>query len=229
MRRHRRSPAASPAKQQAKPLELDCLRLTDAVGIFRASAAITAADPAGRYLTGRGCIIPPDGSHLRWIDGHRHPSGHVGPALVALATSATTGEPQTLHRTWIDATRLGQKAPIEKPRLLFSGLPKAGAVVRLFPDEDTLEGLAIGEGIETCLAAAQGFTPIWSVLDAGNLAAFQILPGVEALTIIVDHDPAGLKAAEQCARRWHETGREVRGWCPPAKGEDAADFLARAA
>ncbi len=225
----RPSPAFSPAKRHAKPLELDRSRLADALGIFRASTTITANDPAGRYLTGRGCILPPDDSHLRWVDGHHHPCGYVGPALIALATNSITGEPQTLHRTWIDPTCSGQKAPIDKPRLLFGGLPKAGAVVRLWPDAEVTDGLAVGEGIETCLVAAQGFTPIWSTLDAGNLAAFPILPGIEALMIIADHDPAGLKAAEQCARRWHEAGREVRGWCSPIKGEDAADFLARAA
>jgi putative DNA primase/helicase len=218
-----------PPKPQATPTVPDRSRLADAMVIFRDARAITFDSAAGAYLTARGCLVPPVGSHLRWIDRHRHPSGHIGPALVALATNAVTGEPQTLHRTWIDPTRPGQKASIDKPRLLFGGLPKAGAVVRLWPDWSVTSGLAIGEGIETCLAAAHGFTPIWSTLDAGNLAAFPVLPGIEALTIIVDHDPAGLKATEQCARRWHEAGREVRGWCPPAEGEDAADFLARAA
>jgi hypothetical protein len=198
--------------------------------IWQNAQPILPDDTAGCYLQGRGCAIPPAGSHLRWIDRHRHyPSGHIGPALIALATHAVTGEPMTLHQTWIDPSRPGQKAPLDKPRLLYGGLPKAGAVVRLWPDEEVLDGLAIGEGIETCLAAAHGFIPIWSTLDAGNMATFPMLPGIESLTIIADHDAAGLQAAEQCARQWHAAGRDVRRWCSLVPGEDAADFVMRAA
>jgi hypothetical protein len=161
---------------------------------------------------------PPSSSERPCRPGAGHPCTH-----------AVTGAPQTLHRTWIDPSRPGQKASIDKPRLLFGGLPKADAVVRLFPDDAVLDGLAIGEGIETCLAAARGFAPIWSTLDAGNLAAFPLLDGIESLTVIADHDDAGLKAAGTCCARWHQAGREVRCWHPPKAGEDAADFIARRA
>ncbi len=214
----------------AKPVAVDRDRLSGALTIWRTAQPILPDDAAGCYLQGRGCAIPPAGSHLRWIDRHRHYlSGHVGPALIALATHAVTSEPMTLHQTWIDPTRPGQKAPLDKPRLLYGGLPKAGAIVRLWPDEEVLDGLAIGEGIETCLAAAHGFTPIWSTLDAGNMATFPVLPGIEALTVVADHDEAGLKAANTCATIWTRAGREVRVWKPSVRGEDAADFVARVA
>jgi hypothetical protein len=47
---------------------------------------ICADDPAGSYLRARGCALPhPDGD-LRWHPALKHPSGHMGPALVGLIT-----------------------------------------------------------------------------------------------------------------------------------------------
>ena len=92
----------------------------------------------------------------------------MGPALVGLVTDAITREPISLHRTWIKGN--GCKADIEKPRLLLAGHRKSGGVIRLWPDTWVTQGLALAEGIETALAAAHTFTPIWSAIDAGNLA-----------------------------------------------------------
>jgi hypothetical protein len=36
------------------------------------------------------------------------------------------------------------------------------------------------------------------------------LGGIEALTVVVDNDPAGLKAFNAIARRWRAAGCEVR-------------------
>ena len=106
-------------------------------------------------------------------------------------------------------------------------------MVRLHPDEGLITGLLVAEGLETALSAALGFRPVWATIDAGNLAAFPVLPGVECLTILADHDRpnprtgrrAGLVAAEACARRWLAAGAEVRVWRAPAEGEDFNDFV----
>jgi hypothetical protein len=50
---------------------------------------------------------------------------------------------------------------------------------------------------------------VWAVIDAGNLARFPILDGIEALTIAVDDDPAGIRAAGECAERWAQADREA--------------------
>ena len=213
----------------AKPVKIDPDRLFLAMAIVESSLPIEASDPAGKYLLARRCVLPPEGSDLRWIEHRRHPSSWIGPCLLAIATDAVTGELRTIHQTWINPAEPGQKASVKTPRLLFGGLPKAGSVVRLWSDEDVIAGLAIGEGIETCLAAAHGYTPIWCTLDAGNMAVFPVLPGVESLTLIVDHDPASKNAAEGCASRWYAAGREVRVWCSPVSGEDAAAFAERVA
>lgn len=159
--------------------------------------------PARAYLEARACCLPPADGDLRWHPEVKHaPSGYVGPALVALLTDAQTREPRTLHRTWIRAD--GTKAPIDPPRLLLAGHRKAGAVCRLWPDEAVTLALGVAEGIETSLSLAHAGMPVWACIDAGNLAAFPVLPGVEVLTIAVDHDEAGMRAAEACASRWAE-------------------------
>ena len=187
---------------------------------------ITADDSAGRYLQTRGCALPRVDSDLKWHQSLRHPSGWMGPALVALITDINSCEPISLHRTWIDEANPGSKAPIERPRLLLRGHRKQGGVIRLWPDMAVSLGLAIGEGIETMLSAARGFEPVWSLIDSGNLAATPVLAGIDALTVVVDHDSAGLRAFEAIAKRWHQSGRDVRRVLIPKAGIDFNSWAA---
>ncbi len=165
-----------------------------------------------QYLQARGCVVPPDDADLRFHPELHHPSGYRGPALVALVTHAETRVPLTLHRTWIRPD--GTKADVDPPRLLLGGHRKAGGVIRLWPDEAVTYGLAVAEGIETALSLAHAFEPVWSVIDAGNLATLPVLYGIETLVIGADHDDAGLKAANSCADRWAAAGLEVHVIAP---------------
>ena len=179
------------------------------------------------YLAARSCVLPPADGHLRYHPALKHsPSGTIGPALLALVTDAVTGQPLTLHRTWIQAD--GTKAPMDPPRMLLGGHRKAGGVVRLWPDEAVTLGLGIAEGIETALSLAHAFTPVWSCIDAGNLATFQVLNGIESLLIAADNDDAGRAASEACAERWDAAGCESFIVMPDAHKTDMND-LARAA
>ncbi len=182
---------------------------------------------ARQCLEARGCEIPPADGDLRCTESLRHPSGYTGPALVALVTDALTGEPMTLHRTWIKAD--GKKADIELPRMLLGKHRKQGGVIRLWPDEAVTVGLAVAEGIETALTVATVFRPVWSCIDAGNLGELPVLDGIESLLICADNDRAGLHAAERCAERWYRAGREVRIAKSPIHGEDLNDYARRAA
>jgi putative DNA primase/helicase len=191
--------------------------------LWTACKPISTGTVAASYLERRGCALPhPDGD-LRWHHDLRHPSSWRGPALVALVTDARTGEAMTLHKTWVARDGSG-KAPIDKPRLLLKGWPKAGGCARLWPDEDISLGLCIAEGIETALAAARGFGLAWSTIDAGNLARFPVLAGLGALTIAADNDATGLGAAEACARAWGAAGVEVYIWRAPGQYDDLADW-----
>jgi putative DNA primase/helicase len=53
------------------------------------------------------------------------------------------------------------------------------------------------------------------------MAAFPTLLGIEALTLLVDHDAngAGEHAAGQCARRWRDAGKEVIQLMPGELGD----------
>ena len=170
------------------------------------------------YLEHRGCMLPPADSDLRFLPG----SDKYPPSLCARVTNAETNAPLSLHFTRLASDGRG-KAGTDCDKLLLGGHRKKGGVVRLWPDECVTHGLALAEGIESALAAAHLFQPVWAAVDAGNMAQLPVLPGIEALTIYADHDEAGLKAAKECARRWHDAGREVHIRAPRAAGADAAD------
>ena len=161
---------------------------------------------AAEYLHARHCVIPPADGDLRWHPEVKHLSGHVGPALIGLVTHARTCKPLSLHRTWITATG---KADVSPSRMQLANHSLADGVIRLWPDEAVTHGLGVAEGIETALSLAHAFTPVWALIDAGNLGKFGPLPGIESLTIACDNDPAGIKGARQCAGQWAAAGVEV--------------------
>jgi hypothetical protein len=102
----------------------------------------------------------------------------------------------------------------------------SGACFRLSRDEDVAAGLHLAEDIETALSCmASGFRPMWAALSAGGIARFPVLPGIEALTVLADHDTSGtgVTAARRCAERLQQAGREVRIAWPPIPGKDWAD------
>jgi hypothetical protein len=150
------------------------------------------------------------------------------PCLLALLRNVSTNKPQAIHRTALtrDGKKIGRK-------LLGA---KRGAVVKLWRDEEISFGLVIGEGLETVLAGAtriqHGGTllqPAWAVGDAGSLAAFPVLSGIESLTILVDNDATGTgrRAAVECSRRWTAAGREVFRIVPARCGDDMNDLVRR--
>jgi putative DNA primase/helicase len=191
-----------PQPRQAPPRPAERPRgLSDSArALWAATEGVSGPAVAVDYLQARACVLPPADSDLRCMPALRHPSGYIGPALVALITDVCTGAPLSLHRTWIKPD--GNKADVSPPRLLLKDHPIAGGVIRLWPDEAVTAGLGIAEGIETALSLAHGFTPVWSLIDAGHLAKFPVLNGIEELIIAADNDDAGRKAADECARRW---------------------------
>jgi hypothetical protein len=132
------------------------------------------------------------------------------PALIALFRDVRTDEPTAILRRALTAD--GRK--IGKPRYLG---PMAGCAVKLTADEDVCQGLHVGEGAAMML----GFAPAWALGGTANLQAFPVLAGIDALTIIVDHDAngAGQKAARECSNRWTAAGREVWRVVPDQVGD----------
>ena len=191
----------------------------------------TARDPGSTphvkaYLANRKLELP-EGTAGRVIRFHPScPFRDQGryPAMIALLRHIKTDEPRGIHRTAL--TDGGKKAAIPFPRLALG--PKAGAAIKLSADEDVTNGLSIGEGIETTIAGMMlGFTPAWSVGDAGELGFFPVLSGIESLTIFVDNDinGAGQRRARQCSESWTEAGCEVFRVTPERPGADLNDVI----
>jgi hypothetical protein len=68
------------------------------------------------------------------------------------------------------------------------------------------EELAVGEGIETVLAAVQlghASPPAWATSVANNLTRLPVIPQVKRLTIVADNDPS--KTGEQAATKLYHT------------------------
>jgi hypothetical protein len=223
---HKRETAA-PAPIDA---ERDAARTRKwALDIWASAGAIRDSSLAKRYLVDHreidiDAIL---GLHevLRF-----HPScpfdGNRLPCLVALVRDILTDEPKAIQRTAIDAQG-------RKPDRRSLGPTRSGAI-KLWPDAEVTHGLCVGEGLKTTASAATRIErlgtllqPAWALLDRGNLRNLPVLPGVEALTILVDNDESGdgQEAADLCARHWVNVGREVHRLTPRILGTDFNDIV----
>jgi putative DNA primase/helicase len=176
---------------------------------------------AEKYLTSRRLSLPDrHESALRFHPSCPFGKGTRQPCMVALFRDIRTNEPKAIHRTALTP----EGAKIDRKVM---GL-KAGCAIKLTPDEDVAEGLTIAEGIETALAGMTlNFKPAWALGDAGALARFPVLSGIESLSVLVDNDASGTGQASalECSRRWTSAGREVFRVLPTAIGTDMADVV----
>jgi len=140
-------------------------------------------------------------------------------AIISVMTDMITAEPTgAISRTYIhEGRKLGKAKTLGSP----------AGIIRLSEDADVLEGLHIAEGLESAFSAmSKGFRPMWATGSTALMAKFPVLSGIEALTIIADHDAngAGERAAAEVASRWREAGKEARVWRPKSIG-DLNDIL----
>ena len=213
-----RRPGSRPgAPPTAQPLEW-----SDRAEYIWRSAVPIFGTAAETYLRHRGCVLPPADSDLRFLT----PTAKHPPTLCARVSDIRTAKPISLHFTKLAADGRG-KAGSDRDKLLMGGHRKKDGCIRLWPDEAVTHGLAIAEGIESALAAAHAYTPVWAAIDAGNLRAFPLVHGIDALTIFADHDDTGLTAASECARRWLAAGADVAVLRARQAGRDAADVALR--
>ena len=93
----------------------------------------------------------------------------------------------------------------------------SGSAVMLSPFDDVTMGLVVAEGVETGISLLMAdLAPVWCCGGAGNLGAFPVLSGIEALTIAADADEPGQNAANAVAHRWRDAGCEAVIIAPPA-------------
>jgi hypothetical protein len=222
-RSHSQSKLVARATSKQSAGEDATLNRCRAIALWNEAIPI-AATIAAKYLASRrinDLAAGIDGKVLRF-----HPScpfdGSSYPCMLALMRDIRTDEPRAIQRTAL--TLVGEKL---SRRTLG---PKMWAAMKLSDDEDVTMGLTIGEGVETVLSGMQmGFGPAWALSDAANMSAFPVLPSVECLTILVDHDEngTGQRAALDCSRRWTGAGREVRRIIPDRCGDDINDVVRR--
>jgi hypothetical protein len=230
---------ARPAQELRKPEQCQALPAAkvkdDADALARAealwrAAVPTAGTPGEAYLIGRGIDLDeaPHHAGLRFHPACPYGPRRVLPCVIARYTDILTGAERGIHRRAIIAGTT--------PKTMSLG-PLGGAVVRLWPDEEVTQGLVIGEGVETVLAAATRIEhrgallrPAWACGSAGTLENFPAFAGIESLTILADHDASrrGQEAAARCADRWADAGVEVTILTPHDLG-DMNDVVKRAA
>lgn len=136
------------------------------------------------------------------------------PALIAAFRSIDDDSITAVHRIALndDGSKLGR-------RML--GIVHRAAI-KLDPIGSTL---AIGEGIETCMAARQlGYSPTWAVGSVGAISFFPIIDGVRRLIIFGERGEPSNRAIKFCGKRWRRANRHVR-IVMPTVGDDLNDAL----
>jgi hypothetical protein len=147
------------------------------------------------------------------------------PCLIALYRDVETDEPAGIHRIALTPETLaGDK--VERRTLGRWSAPRA---IKLW---STGSRLFVAEGIETALAAATRMhfrggpmRPAWAAGSSGNITKLPVVPGVEQLVLLTDHDTAGETAAQTCWRIWREAGRDVARLRPMRSGADFNDLV----
>jgi putative DNA primase/helicase len=192
----------------------------------RETCALQDCDCAVDYLAGRSLWPAAAESTLRahvgvdYFDGGQ--KGGRYPALIADIRDGA-GELVSSHVTYLDN---GRKLTSGTPRKIFSPLQgRESCAVRLYPIPG--DSMGIGEGLETCIAAAAlHAVPVWSALNTTLLAKFTPPAGVKRLTVFADRDVPGLTAATSLLERLQGQVRvEIR--TPPEPAKDWADVLCR--
>jgi DNA polymerase I-like protein with 3'-5' exonuclease and polymerase domains len=145
-------------------------------------------------------------------NGARHP------CLLALFRDVETDAPAGIHR-------IGLTKNADKIKRLTLGRWSSPRAIKLWP---LTHKLTIGEGIETVLGAIRcgAITPpAWAMGPKTDIANFPVLPGVKALTVLVDRgDPAALDGAEMCTTRYASAGIPAR-WLRTVKVKDFNDLV----
>lgn len=216
----------NPVRLAPQPEDRD--RIERAGTIWREARPI-AGTPAEAYLASRG--VSYHGEELRWHPSCPFGKGERHGCMTGLVRNIITNEPQAVHRTAIDSAGRKQSHLGSNGRLSFG--PVAGGAIKLYEPEWI--SVAIGEGIETALSIRElpdlGNMPVWSLLSAGGITNFPVLPGIESVWIAADNDASGTgqKAAYAAAERLNAANVETIILASTQAGADLNDKVARRA
>lgn len=191
--------------------------------LWRSARRLREDGPDGIYLRSRGlAFVAP--SCLRFSMDAPYDGKRLHPAILAAVLSAQ-GKPVNIHRLFI--TSHGTKTDLVPARKMMPGQVPAGSAIRLF--KALGPELGVAEGVETALACAELFgIPVWSVMDAGNMAKFVPPEGVTSLVIFADNDTSYTGQAVAYALARHTVSHakiDARVELAPDVGTDWNDQL----
>jgi Toprim domain len=183
-------------------------------------------NPPAPYLRGArgyGGVIPPILRFLPAGDGHP-------PALMAAFGMATEPEPGVLAIADVDVRAVqliklrpdGSGKADVKPQKIIIGKGALGVPIIVAAPNDLL-GLAITEGLEDALSIYQATgLGAWAAGGAGRMPALaDAVPDyIDFVTIVADHDPAGVRGAEGLADGLRE--RRIKHKVSPLEGSAPA-------
>lgn len=205
----------------------DARTLRLAAALWQAARPI-ASTPAERYLTeirGIDLAALPADVPLRFHPKCTFGPGKRLPCLVALYQDIESSEPAGIHRIALTPEVM---AGGEVTRLSLGRWAKPRAI-KLWSATTILY---LGEGIETVLAAATRLPyddalmqPAWAAVSTGGISRFPVLPDVQELRLLLDHDAEGEACAVPCRERWEAAGRKVTRLRPPQAGYDFNDVV----
>ena len=154
---------------------------------------------------------------MRW----HAPSG----ALIVGVNDAASGLVRACQRIMLNADG-SPKRRADGSKIKLCVGPIAGRAARFAWEPDPQGRWALAEGVETALAAAMLLgIPTWASLGTSNMPRIAPPTWARHVTVVADHDEAGLRAAREAARRLRERGLSVTIITPEAERADAADVL----
>jgi hypothetical protein len=180
--------------------------------------------PAERYLSETRKLDLPDelaGKILRfhpacpWRNEKNGRTDFI-PALIAPYRSIDNDSITAVHRIALssDGRKLGRRmlGPVQRSAIKLDPLG---------------ERLAIGEGLETCMAARQlGHAPnCWALGSVGAISFFPLVEEVRQLVILGEQGAASAQAIKFAGTRWRRAGRRVRVIIPNTPFSDLNDVL----
>ena len=127
--------------------------------------------------------------------------------MLALFRDIESDRPQAIQRIAIggDLKKIGS----------LSLGPTRNAVIKIYDHAAIASGLCIAEGLETALSGptiefrGTVLAPIWATGGTETMRAFPVLPAIEVLTILVDHDRLNRKSASILAKLQRALVRNV--------------------
>jgi len=204
----------------------DAEREAQALRLWHEAREDIANTPAESYLLSRGIRperLPPHAGLVGWPPTLRwhEPTG----ALIVGVNDAASGLIRAVQRIMLNADG-SPKRRADGSKIKLCVGPIAGRAARFAWEPDPQGRWALAEGVETALAAAMLLgIPTWASLGTSNMPRIAPPTWARHVTVVADHDEAGLRAAREAACRLRERELEVRIVTPFRERADAADML----